>query len=667
MNQAPSSQPSEFSDRSSSRPRSGGWGRKLLLFVIICGLGAGTWAARPMLQERFSRGEENQFAHLVTEVARTGPFLVTANIQGNLDSQSNAILTSQVEGTTAIISIVPEGSRVEEGDVVCVLDSANLDDQAKQQEITVTNADASEAQAKEQLEVTRTQNESDIAAAQLALTLADLDLQKYQEGEYPKQEKELEGNLALAKEEAVQSEETYEFTKRLVKKGYKNQNELEAARIQVEKTKLAVQKAEEELKVLQQFERKRTIAELEANAKEYIRELERVRLKGRAAEVQAEQAYQAARKSAELEHEKLTKLLKQIENCTLRAPQAGEVVYANLPSQSRSRGSDGPAIEEGAEVRERQPIINLPDVSKMKVDCRVHESLIGYLRAGLTAKVRIDAYPDEVFAARVATVSSVPMSGRFPNYDLREYEVEVHLTDTVDKVRKLRPGLTAQIEILVNSRQGVLQVPVQSVVGVGGKYFSFVLLPDGPQRRELKIGESNETDIEIIDGVADGESVVMNPRTHFAEEIAELSTLLGAERDAEMGDQMPPGSELGPPVMGNGPRAGRDGGGEGRGGERRGGPREAGAAGGGNAPAGDGGPRGERRGGGDPAQMFARLDANGDSQLTKDELPGGLADRFAEIDADSDGSITQSELSAWSAKNRPAGGQPAGEGQPAGG
>jgi HlyD family secretion protein len=674
MNQSASS---AFSDRSSSRPTSSRWKGATVLLIVLVLLGAGIWAASPRIAAQFSDSDEDRYSHLITEAATKGAFLVTANVQGNLDSQGNSIMSSAVEGTTTIITIVPEGSWVDEGDVVCVLDSAMLVDMAKTQEIVVTNADAAEAQAKEQLEVARAQGASDIAAAELALTLADLDLEKYIDGEFPKLQNELKGNVALALEEAVQSEETYEFTKRLVKKGYKNQNELEAARIQVEKTKLAVQKAEEELKVLEKYEKKRTIAELEANAEEFVRVRDRAKLTAKAAEVQAEQAYEAARKSAELEREKLAKLLTQIENCTLIAPQSGEVVYANLPSQSRRGGGDGPAIEEGAEVRERQPIINLPDVTKMKVDSRVHESLIGYLQAGLPAKVRVDAYPDEFFKAKVATVSSVPMTGRWPNYDLREYEVIIHLTDEIEKVKKLRPGLTAQVEVLVNSRQNVLQVPVQSVIGIGGKYFAFVLKKGGPERRELKIGETNQTDIEIIDGVAESEQVVMNPRTHFAEEIAELASILGAERNASMTDDLAPG-ELPPTDPAAGPASLP--GAPGAPGQRR--PPGEGApapgAGGPQTPRGDattqGGPNGGAEGGprrgGDPAQMFARMDANQDGMLSKDEVRGGMADRFAEIDSDSNGSLTSAEVAAWGSKNRPAGGAapPAAEAaSPAGG
>jgi HlyD family secretion protein len=658
MSQNPAENHSELSDRSNSRPASG-WSGKVWLVLILVGLCLGAWAATPLLKSQFAESSEEKFAHLITEQARKGPLLVTVNVQGNLDSQNNAILSSQVEGTTTIISIVPEGSWVEEGDVVCVLDSSLLEDEAKTQEITVTNADAAEAQAKEQLEVALKQGESDIATAELALVLAELDLEKYQEGEYSKLENELKGNLELAKQEAIQSEETYEFTKRLVKKGYKNQNELEAARIQVQKTELAVQKAAEELKVLQDYERKRTLAELKANATEFVRQAERVELMAKAAGIQAEQAYLAASKSAELEREKLVKLQAQIANCTLVAPQAGEVVYANL--SSNRRGSDGPAIEEGAEVGQRQDIINLPDVTKMKVDARVHESLVGSLRAGLPAKVRVDAYPDQYFKARVASVSSVPISGSWPNYDLREYEVVIHLTDTEEKVKQLRPGLTAQIEVLVSSRQDILQVPVQTVIGIGGKYFAFVLKASGPERRELSIGESNQTDIEVLDGVAEGEAVVMNPRTNFAEEIAELAAMLGAERDAAMSEE---GSQFGTPVPAGdgGPDA-----------PRQNPPAPAGAGGGptagGPAKGGPGGEEGRQPGGrrgGNPAQMFARLDADKDGKLTQSELPAGLAGRFSEIDGDSDGSATPAEITAWSEKNRTADGGGAGAARSAG-
>ncbi len=563
---------------------------------------------------------------MVTDVAYRGPFLLTVNLKGNLDSQQNVTVKSAVEGSTTIISIIPEGTWVEEGDVVCVLDGSQLDDQAKQQEIVVANVSASEVSAKEAFDVQKLQNESDISLAKTALLLAELDLTKYKEGEYKKLLSELEGNLAIAKEEALQAKESHEFNKRQVKKGFVQQNELESSRILVQQKELAVDKATEERKVLVEFDKVRTLAELESNAAELERELDRVVLKAKAAAIQAEQEHLAAQKSAVLEREKHEKLVAQVTNCTLLAPQAGEVVYANLSRRGRG-GGDGPAIEEGASVQERQDIFNLPDVSQMKINARVHESLIGNLKLGLPAKVHVDARHDESYRGQVAHISSVPMSGSWPNYDLREYEVEINLTDAESKVRTLKPGLTAQVEVFVDSRDDVLQVPMQSVVGIVGKYYTWVLTSDGPQRRELKIGQSNDSNVEIMDGVAERESVILNPRTNFAEEIAELTTQLGAESTQNDADAavIPEGASALPGA---------------------GGPSAA-----------TGSPDGQRkkRGGGDVGEMFAKLDADKDGKLSGDEIPAQMQSNLSDIDGDSDGAISKAELTKAMKRLRAAG------------
>src|SRR5690606_19212559 len=127
----------------------------------------------------------------------------------------------------------------------------------------------------------------------------------------------------------------------------------------------------------------------------------------------------------------------------------------------------------------------------------------------------------------------VAMTGSWPNFDLREYKTEITLTDSVEKISRLRPGLTAIVELLVDSRQDVLQVPIQSVVTVGMKNYLFVLEGSGVVRRQVKVGLNNASHMEIIEGIADGERVVQNPRHAFTDEInameAELEALKASE------------------------------------------------------------------------------------------------------------------------------------------
>ncbi len=551
-----------------------------------------------------------------------GPFLISLSVQGNLDSQSNETLISEVEGTTTIISIVAEGTIVSKGDIVCELDSSPLREKAKQQEITVTQAEAAMAQAVEALEIQKKQNESDISAAKLKWDLAQLDLEKYIDGEYPQLEKQLNGNVALAEEELLRVQENQTFTKEQVKKGYRTQNELDAARIAVKQAELKLQGAKEELKVLVDFTKRRTEAELKANAKEFELELERTKLKAKAAETQYQKDVEARKLTYEVELERFKDNKEQIEACILKAPQNGEVVYASMSSSRRS--SEPVNIEEGATIRERQAIINLPDVTMMKVDCRIHESLIGSIRKGLPARIRIDAYPGQFFNGVVETVSSVPMAGSWPNTDLREYATEIHLTDEVEKIRKLRPGLTAQVEILVDNRADVLQVPIQSIVTVAGKQYSFVINKRGrPERRDVKIGESNQSHVEILDGIEEGEQVVMNPQSRFEDEIGELEAELASKKEGDgLSDLKPP-----PPP---------------KGGDK---PKEQKGKGGENTAKGP-------PGGFDPAAIISRLDKDGDGQISKEEASGQMKSRFDAMDSDKNGKISKAEFSAAAKKRQ---------------
>ncbi len=473
------------------------------------------------VQGMFAGGDQTP-ADMMTKVAVKGRFRITVNEKGFLDSQHNETLVCKVPGTTTIIKIVSEGIYVKKGEIICELDSSAYVDKARQQEIDVKQADASLLISKKNLEIQKTQNDSDIAIAKLAFELAVLDLAKYEEGELPQQKDKINGQIQLKNEQLIRKKESYEFTRKMTKKGYRSQSDLEAERISVTQAEIDLKVELANLSVLQKYTSIRKLAQLKADAKEFERDLERVKLKTSALLAKAEADLDARVLTLELEKEKLEEWNERIKNCTLRAPQDGEIVYAK-GSASR-RGSSEPEIIEGATVRERQKIINIPDVTSMKIDAKIHESMISQIIVGQPVTIHADAQPNETFHGVVAEISSVPLSGSWPNYDIKEYQVAINLTDSKKHVSLLRPGLSADFEIVVQDREDVLQVPMQSVVQVGKGYYCWILNGAKTQRRKVKVGESNDTEIEILDGVEEGELTVMNPRSKFANEISGLES-----------------------------------------------------------------------------------------------------------------------------------------------
>ena len=508
------------------------------------------------------RGDEVDLAQYAPQPVVRGPFKVTVREKGELDATESKILSNETGEDTTIVSIVPAGTLVKEGDLILELDAVPIEQELTEDKIAATTARAKLEQAEQELEIVRQQNESDVAAAKLAETLADLDLTGYIDGEYQQEKQTLEDELAVAREDLAQKRDSYEFSSRMAKKGYSALNEMEVARIAVNQAQIKVSAAAEAIRVLENYTKKRTLAELRETKAETERAVARVTSQTESALIQARAEVEAAKLNFEVEEGRLEKTKRQLEATKIYAPQNGEVVYV---VQDGRRGQEQ-AIEKGATVYPRQDLVKLPDLSRIKVDAKIHESQISQVSTGLPATVLVDAYPDRTFRGTVTAVGSVPVQGNWLRSDLKEYEATIELDPLGPNDPKLKPGLTCEVEILVESRPDVLHVPVQAVVSAGGERFVYVLDGAAPRRATVTIGVANDTDVEILEGVAEGRLVVMNPRTHFADEIDDLEQASGRKPDADGGEGDGEDAEAGVADGGQG-GGGQGGGGQGGGGQ----------------------------------------------------------------------------------------------------
>src|SRR5262249_34265188 len=111
-------------------------------------------------------------------------------------------------------------------------------------------------------------------------------------------------------------------------------------------------------------------------------------------------------------------LQEQLDDCTIKAPADGLVIYAS----NNDHDSQNP-IEEGSQVRERQALLRLPDTSQMKAVIRIQEGQVSSLHVGQRASVSIIGM-DKPIGATVAKISVLAdSSNRWWNPDLKEYPV----------------------------------------------------------------------------------------------------------------------------------------------------------------------------------------------------------------------------------------------------
>ena len=150
----------------------------------------------------------------------------------------------------------------------------------------------------------------------------------------------------------------------------------------------------------------------------------------------------------------------QLEKCALGAKKSGLVVYGG-GRDDYYYGNQEP-IREGATVRERQTIITIPDMKRMSVDVKIHESYIKKISKGQKARITVDAFPDQPLTGEITKVAVLPDSqNRWMNPDMNVYLTTITVDGTHDWVK---PGMSAKVEIFVNHLDNVIYVPLQAVV-----------------------------------------------------------------------------------------------------------------------------------------------------------------------------------------------------------
>jgi multidrug efflux pump subunit AcrA (membrane-fusion protein) len=287
------------------------------------------------------------------------------------------------------------------------------------------------------------------------------------------------------------------------------------------------------------------------------------------------------------EKAKLEDIQRQRQECKIFAPddieEGSMVVYFKNESRRWSNSQEG-MIEQGAAVKEGQKMLRIPNLSKMQVNTKIHEAMVGRVRGdvrvptklvdfmqfgmltntdlmgralatrpdliervrerfrkidpqfeykkiadGQEAVLRVESVLNKEFVGHVRSVAAIASQADswisdtklFQTFVIIEGEKGPNGTILPLEGELLRPDMTAEVTIHVDGTSGpVLTIPIQSVIGgteKGATREVFVTSANGYERRQVKLGLYNERMVEIVDGVAEGEQVVVNPKVLLGE------------------------------------------------------------------------------------------------------------------------------------------------------
>jgi len=177
---------------------------------------------------------------------------------------------------------------------------------------------------------------------------------------------------------------------------------------------------------------------------------------------------------------------KKLRDTTVRAPFAGSVKERQVTT--------------GQYVRPNTPLFTLVSTNPLRLRLEVPERLAPWTKVGQTAEVSVEAFENRTFRGRVSRISPTVDQAK------RTFVTEV-LIDNPEAL--LKPGSYARARLATEKIDEVKIVPARAVLYVLGSNKAFVVNQDVIEAREVKVGDRVGQQLEILEGLKDGETVAV--------------------------------------------------------------------------------------------------------------------------------------------------------------
>ncbi|MGH9755112.1 MAG: efflux RND transporter periplasmic adaptor subunit [Blastocatellia bacterium] len=165
---------------------------------------------------------------------------------------------------------------------------------------------------------------------------------------------------------------------------------------------------------------------------------------------------------------------------------------------------NGEKYRVGENVWMGQSILEIPDLNTIIAEAFVAEVDIGKLKTGQRAEVTIDAFPDKIYSGSIKTIGTLirPKSWDIPNKIL---DIQIALDQLDTSI--MRPAMSLKAKIETSSIENCLAVPLKAVRATAEGAMVKVKTDQGWRQQRVRLGESNGTEVVIIEGVKAGDRI----------------------------------------------------------------------------------------------------------------------------------------------------------------
>ena len=445
-----------------------------------------------------SSGDEVE-SQLVAE-AKKRSFTIDLHIVGVLDAVKSHMISSGIEGANGtIIYLVDDGEWVEKGTPLVRFDRALFEKEVDELESQVKSYTAAVKAAEQVVAFERNQVRREVISARYGESVASLELKRLEEGDGPLKLTTLEEEHEKVALELKRYQSFLQELESFQEKGFDNPSEISSTREKVAAFTKELASVTKRYETYKNHVLPALVESGRAKVQNASLLLQQTEQGGKYKIAKANASLLQVKGVLETKKSALAKARFKLEQTEIKAPFAGIVIHYKTFRNGEKRKP-----REGDSVFMNQPILYLPDVSKMMVKTQAREVDLHKIALGQKGRIVVDAYPDAQLTGALSFIGSLATAEDSGKSFEKYFQVlfEINETDT-----RLRPGMSCRISIEVESLQDVLSIPVQAVFADREQQFCFVRKGSGYVVRKVLVGKQNQEFIEILDGLAAGEEV----------------------------------------------------------------------------------------------------------------------------------------------------------------
>ncbi len=482
-----------------------------LIAIIITAGGGFYW-----LKDSFLPSETSDVPASALYTVVRGDLTVTITENGSLIAKNSERVSTKSRRGGKITFLIDEGKEVEVDEVLCTLDTTDLEERQEELALDIVQTTANLDTAKTELEIQKSDSAASVEKAGIAVTKAEQELEKYLEGDAPAERRRLEIDIKEKDNEYTRAKKNYDDSVKLLEKNYINETQVKEDKISFERADVQLIGAKRSLEIFDKYTYPMTLGDRQNAVSDAERDHENAGKRATSTIRQREVRVESEESRLTRLNNRSDEIKEEVENHTIKSPLAGIVIYGN-PSEPWSRGE----IKLGAQIWGGFTLFTIPDLSIMQTQLQIHEADINKVTLDQIVTVTMDTYPGLILTGKVTKIASVAGGGmndmmRMMGGEVTTFTVEVTFEEVADIT--LRPGISAKAEIFIEERADILYIPIQCVFLEEGTHYCYIMNANNePVKTKVKADISNDNYIQITEGLTEGDSVLLYNPTLGAE------------------------------------------------------------------------------------------------------------------------------------------------------